>query len=97
MARCSTLASTYVFSATSRACCLLIAGQVKMGRDHTIYATVPGFVRFYKEKHMLGERSFVGVVLERGDVLPRDESTRGRSRFCGLIDRNGVESTVESS
>ncbi|KDR73645.1 hypothetical protein GALMADRAFT_228090 [Galerina marginata CBS 339.88] len=62
--------------------------HVKMGRDHTIYATVPGFVRFYKEKHMRGERSFVGVVLERGDKLPRDEAARGRSRFFGLVNRS---------
>jgi len=59
-----------------------------MGRDHTLYATVPGFVRFYKEKWMRGERKFVGVVLERGDKLPRDEAERGRSRYCGLVDRN---------
>lgn len=71
--------------------------QVKMGRDHTIYAVVPGFVRFYKKKHMMGERSFVGVVLERGEVLPRDEDTRGRSRFCGLVDRNSLESISHSS
>ncbi|KAF9532227.1 ribosomal protein L27 [Crepidotus variabilis] len=61
--------------------------HVKIGRDHTIYATVPGYVRFYKEKWMRGERKFVGVVLERGDKLPRDEASRGRSRYCGLVDR----------
>jgi len=59
--------------------------HVKMGRDQTIYATVPGFVRFYKEKWMHGQRRFVGVVLERGEVLPRDEKTRGRSRHFGLL------------
>ncbi|KAG6829639.1 hypothetical protein H0H92_003972 [Tricholoma furcatifolium] len=62
--------------------------HVEMGRDHTIYATAPGFVRFYKEKWMRGERRFVGVVLQRGEVLPRDEASLGRSRFCGLVDLN---------
>ncbi|KAK7020480.1 mitochondrial 54S ribosomal protein [Favolaschia claudopus] len=59
--------------------------HVKMGRDHTIYAVTPGFVRFYKEKWMRGQRSFVGLVLDRGEVLPRDEAARGRSRYCGLV------------
>lgn len=59
-----------------------------MGRDHTIYATAPGFVRFYKEKWMRGTRRFVGVVLERGEVLPRDEAGRGRSRYFGLVNLN---------
>jgi large subunit ribosomal protein L27 len=59
-----------------------------MGRDHTIYATAPGFVRFYKEKYMRGTRRFVGVVLERGEVLPCDESAGGRSRYFGLVNLN---------
>ncbi|TFK42292.1 ribosomal L27 protein-domain-containing protein [Crucibulum laeve] len=63
--------------------------HVKMGRDHTIYAVAPGVVRFYKEKWMRGERRYVGVVLERGEVLPRDEESRGRSRYCGLVNLNG--------
>lgn len=56
-----------------------------MGRDHTLYATVPGYVRFYKEKWMRGERKFVGVVLSRGEKLPRNEQAFGRSRFFGLV------------
>jgi large subunit ribosomal protein L27 len=59
-----------------------------MGRDHTIYAIAPGFVRFYKEKHLRGQRKFVGVVLERGEKLPRDESNLGRSRYFGLHNLN---------
>lgn len=59
-----------------------------MGRDQTIYATTPGFVRFYKEKWMRGYRRFVGVVLERGEVLPRDEKDCGRSRHFGLVNLN---------
>ena len=56
-----------------------------MGRDHTLYAITPGFVRFYKEKLAHGERKFVGLVLRRGEKLPRDEAALGRSRHCGLV------------
>lgn len=56
-----------------------------MGRDHTLYAIAPGFVRFYKERHMRGERKYVGVVLNRGEVLPRNEAELGRSRYFGLV------------
>lgn len=59
-----------------------------MGRDHTIYAMVPGFVRFYKQKWLRGERKFVGVVRERGEVLPRDDVDLGRSRYCDLVNLN---------
>ncbi|KAI0306615.1 ribosomal L27 protein-domain-containing protein [Multifurca ochricompacta] len=64
--------------------------HVKMGRDHTLYATVPGYVRFYKEKWMRGERKFVGIVLNRGEKLPRDEQALGRSRFFGLVNLNPI-------
>jgi large subunit ribosomal protein L27 len=59
-----------------------------MGRDHTIFAMAPGYVRFYTEKWMRKTRRFVGLVLERGEKLPRDEATTGRSRHFGLIDLN---------
>ena len=59
-----------------------------MGRDHTLYATVPGFVRFYKIPGSRKDRKFVGIVLQKGEKLPRDETNCGRSRFFGLVDLN---------
>lgn len=60
--------------------------QVGMGRDHTLFALAPGYVRFYRQKWLRGERKFVGLVMNRGEKLPRDESSLGRSRFFGKID-----------
>lgn len=65
--------------------------QVKMGRDHTIYAVVPGFVRFYTRKFGLRDRRYIGVVLHRGETLPRDEAALGRSRYFGFLEVNGVQ------
>ncbi|EAU88639.2 ribosomal protein L27 [Coprinopsis cinerea okayama7 len=62
--------------------------HVGMGRDHTIFATAPGYVRFWKEKYMRGERRYVGVVLEKGDKLPRNEAERGTSRYCPFVNLN---------
>jgi len=62
--------------------------HVGMGRDHTIFALVPGYVRFYSKKWMNGERRYVGLVLNRGEKLPRDEAALGRSRYFGLVDLN---------
>jgi large subunit ribosomal protein L27 len=66
-----------------------------MGRDHTIYAVSPGFVRFYTEQWMSKPRRFVGLVLNRGEKLPRDEASFGRSRFFGLVDLNAFQKHEE--
>jgi len=72
--------------------------HVKMGIDHTIYAVSPGYVRFYKEKWMRGERKFVGVVLNKGEKLPRDDMALGRSRHFGLVNLNATDvSSTEAS
>ncbi|KAG1877768.1 ribosomal L27 protein-domain-containing protein [Suillus subalutaceus] len=71
--------------------------NVKMGRDHTIYATAPGFVRFYKQKWLRGDRKFIGVVLHRGEKLPRDETSLGRSRYFGLVDLTAFAASGPSS
>lgn len=61
-----------------------------MGRDHTLYAQVPGYVRFYVQAHGRFKRKYVGLVLDKSEKLPRDESTQGRSRYFGLVELNGV-------
>ncbi|KAM5534047.1 hypothetical protein V8D89_012228 [Ganoderma adspersum] len=71
--------------------------HVKMGRDHTLYATVPGFVRFYKEHGTRKDRKYVGIVLEKGQKLPRDETNHGRSRFFGLVDLNAFNNEVPAT
>ncbi|KAI9571487.1 ribosomal L27 protein-domain-containing protein [Boletus coccyginus] len=70
--------------------------NVAIGRDHTIYATIPGYVRFYKQKWMRTERKFVGVVLNRGEKLPRDEAALGRSRYCGLVNLTALKAGSSS-
>lgn len=62
-----------------------------MGRDHTLHAAIPGFVRFYRMKKGTKERRYIGIVRERGEKLPRDESSRGRSRYFGYVDLTGNE------
>ncbi|TDL27404.1 ribosomal protein L27 [Rickenella mellea] len=66
--------------------------HVGIGRDHTLFALVPGYVRFYTEERMNGKRGYVGIVLNRGEKLPRDEAALGRSRYFGLVDLNAASS-----
>ena len=67
-----------------------------MGRDHTLFATVPGYVRFYKIPGSRKDRKYVGIVLNKGEKLPRDEATLGRSRFFGLVDLNAFNKEPSS-
>ena len=45
---------------------------------------------------MRTERKFVGVVLNRGEKLPRDEVALGRSRYCGLVDLTALKTGLSS-
>jgi large subunit ribosomal protein L27 len=55
----------------------------------------PGYVRFYTEKFMRKRRRFVGLVLQRGEKLPRDEASLGRSRHFDFIDLNEYKRAQE--
>lgn len=43
--------------------------QVGMGKDHTLYALEPGYVRFYKDAQH-PKRRLVGIVHDREATLP---------------------------
>ncbi|KAG0150714.1 hypothetical protein CROQUDRAFT_29984, partial [Cronartium quercuum f. sp. fusiforme G11] len=72
--------------------------DVYIGKDHTLHARIPGFVKFYTDPTGDGigyralslrrqrMRKFVGVVREKNESLPRDLGLLGRARFFGLTD-----------
>ncbi|BGP14317.1 hypothetical protein JCM10213_004444 [Rhodosporidiobolus nylandii] len=65
------------------------AGQhVARGRDHTLFALVPGYVQYYRDTVRGKERKLVGIVANPEERLPRDEASEGRSRFFGGVDLN---------
>lgn len=54
------------------------------GRDHTIYATAPGYVRYYKDPARNPKKKYIGVALKkegRGSVLPTPQNAATRRRL----------------
>lgn len=51
-----------------------------MGRDHTIYATHHGYVKYYKDPERHPKRQYIGVVFERDQVLPLPRNSMRRRR-----------------
>ncbi|KAF2153372.1 ribosomal protein L27 [Myriangium duriaei CBS 260.36] len=44
--------------------------NVGMGRDHTLFATAPGYVRYYRDPARHKDRKFIGVALQENHPLP---------------------------
>lgn len=55
-----------------------------MGRDHTIYATECGYVKYYKDPERHPKRQYIGVVFERDQVLPLPRNSVRRRRL-GMV------------
>jgi large subunit ribosomal protein L27 len=54
-----------------------------MGKDHTIFATETGYVRYYQDPNLHPKRRYIGVALEREGKLavlptPKNAATRRR-------------------
>ena len=41
-----------------------------MGRDHTIFSLVSGYVKYYKDPKKHPKRQYIGVVFDKADALP---------------------------
>ncbi|TVY47308.1 54S ribosomal protein L27, mitochondrial [Lachnellula cervina] len=52
-----------------------------MGRDHTIYATESGYVKYYKDPETNPKRQYIGVVFERAQVLPLPRNSMRRRKL----------------
>lgn len=64
-----------------------------MGRDHTIYATECGYVKYYKDPERHPKRQYIGVVFERDQQLPLPRNAMRRRRL-GMIPRKMEDSDL---
>ncbi|KAI9707577.1 MAG: 54S ribosomal protein L2 mitochondrial [Candelina mexicana] len=68
-----------------------------MGRDHTIYATETGYVKYYKDPERHPKRQYIGVVFERSQTLPLPRNAARRRRLGMVAVGYDPESTTEAS
>lgn len=52
-----------------------------MGRDHTIYATQAGYVRYYLDPQKHSKRRFIGVVFDKNEQLPHPRNAPSRRKL----------------
>ncbi|KAF2220652.1 ribosomal L27 protein-domain-containing protein [Elsinoe ampelina] len=68
--------------------------NVGMGRDHTLYATAPGYVKYYRDPNLHKTRKYIGVVLERHHTLPLIKGV-ARKRRLGMVAQRMPGAVVE--
>ncbi|KZF20377.1 ribosomal protein L27 [Xylona heveae TC161] len=54
-----------------------------MGRDHTIFSTAHGYVKYYRDPLKHPKRQYIGVVFDRKDTLPYPQHA-ARKRKLGM-------------
>jgi large subunit ribosomal protein L27 len=67
-----------------------------MGRDHTIYATESGYVKYYKDPEKHPKRQYIGVVFERDQVLPLPRNAVRRRRLNMVATKMETPPAIES-
>ncbi|EUC41043.1 hypothetical protein COCMIDRAFT_107207 [Bipolaris oryzae ATCC 44560] len=53
----------------------------KFGRDHCIFATESGYVRYYRDPRLHPKRQYIGVALEKDHTLPYPPNAARRRRL----------------
>lgn len=64
----------------------------KFGRDHCIFATQPGYVRYYRDPSLHPGRQYIGVALKKDDKLPYPQNAARRRRLGFVLARIQPES-----
>lgn len=67
-----------------------------MGRDHTIYATESGYVKYYKDPGRNPDKQYIGVVFERDQVLPLPRNAPRRRKLNMVAMRMEAPPVVET-
>nr|OQO23611.1 hypothetical protein B0A51_08068 [Rachicladosporium sp. CCFEE 5018] len=71
-----------------------------MGRDHTIHAAQPGYVRYYRDPDRHPKRKYIGIVFEKEQQLPAPMNAVRRRKLGMLayqIPATSVEEDVVNS
>lgn len=63
----------------------------KFGRDHCIFATESGYVRYYRDPSLHPKRQYIGVALEKTDTLPYPQNAARRRRLGFVAVRNEAQ------
>jgi large subunit ribosomal protein L27 len=58
--------------------------NVGLGRDHTIFATASGYVKYYRNPRLDPKKRYIGVVFEKSMMLPTPTNA-ARRRKLGMI------------
>ncbi|KAL3469856.1 ribosomal L27 protein-domain-containing protein [Aspergillus californicus] len=66
-----------------------------MGRDHTIYATEAGYVRYYLDPERHSERRYIGIVFEKEGKLPTPRNAPTRRKLNRVSVPRIVEEAVQ--
>lgn len=66
-----------------------------MGRDHTIYATEAGYVKYYLDPELHPKRRYIGVCFEREGTLPTPRNAPTRRRLNMIAVPRVVEPVSE--
>ncbi|KAF2685211.1 hypothetical protein K458DRAFT_486840 [Lentithecium fluviatile CBS 122367] len=53
----------------------------KFGRDHCVFATESGYVRYYRDPFRHPKRQYIGVALKKEDTLPYPRNAARRRRL----------------
>ena len=68
--------------------------NVGMGRDHTLFAKAPGYVRYYRDPAKHKERKYIGVVLQENHTLPLMKGV-ARKRRLGMYAQRMTDAETE--
>ncbi|KAF2496544.1 hypothetical protein BU16DRAFT_525702 [Lophium mytilinum] len=65
-----------------------------MGRDHTIYATEAGFVKYYRDPLKHPNRQYIGVAFKRTESLPYPPNAARRRRLNMLAVQTSPDTSI---
>lgn len=68
----------------------------KFGRDHCVFATESGYVRYYRDPRRHPKRQYIGVALEKDHTLPYPPNAARRRRLNMLEVRTEQQPQVNA-